>query len=74
MEKKRLKLIRKAHWNACQVLKTRLAQLPPSYSLNVNFARVNFNRLRPYLYLLVQQVIDVKCPVLKGSRVKVHLG
>ncbi|XP_078352016.1 uncharacterized protein LOC144636702 isoform X1 [Oculina patagonica] len=54
-EKKTLKLLRRAHWNSCQVLKSRLSQLPSSYSLNVNFARVNYNRLRPYFYLLVQQ-------------------
>jgi len=55
VEKKNLKLLRKAHWNTCQELNARLAQLPPGYSLKVDFTRVNFNRLRPYFYLLVHQ-------------------
>jgi len=57
VEKKNLKLLRKAHWNTCQELNARLAQLPPGYSLKVDFTRVNFNRLRPYFYLLVHQVV-----------------
>lgn len=56
MEKKNLKFLRKAHWNTCQELKARLAELPPSYSLRVDLSGVNFSRLRPYFYLLVHQV------------------
>lgn len=55
VEKKNFKLLRRAHWNACQELKVRLAQIPPGYSVKVDFTRVNFNRLRPYFYLLVHQ-------------------
>lgn len=57
VEKKRLKLLRRSHWNTLQTLNTRLAQVPPGYNLKVNFARVNFSRLRPYFYLLVQQCL-----------------
>ena len=56
MEKKNLKFLRRAHWNTCQELKARLAELPPSYSLRVDLSGVNFSRLRPYFYLLVHQV------------------
>ena len=56
MEKKNFKFLRRAHWNTCQELKARLAELPPSYSLRVDLSGVNFSRLRPYFYLLVHKV------------------
>lgn len=62
VEKKNVKLLRRAHWNTCQELKARLVQVPPGYSVKVDFSKVNITRLRPYFFLLVHQCFFYKDP------------
>jgi hypothetical protein len=39
-----------------QSLKEKLSQYPPSYNLKFDRSKINFTRLKPYIYVLIHEV------------------